>query len=48
MMLFLSTCVVSNSKKLRFTEQLEASGLLSSTGMKTPLSEIPSVGPILF
>ena len=33
-----STCVVCNSKNSRFIKEQEASGLLSSLGIKTPLS----------
>ena len=29
-------------------EQREGSGLLSSLGIKTPLSKIPLMGPLLF
>ena len=36
------------SKKSRFIKEWEASGLLSSLGIKTPLSPIPLVGPMLF
>ena len=32
----------------KFIEQQEASGLLNTLGMKTPLSKIPLVGPLLF
>ena len=39
-------CVIV--KKSKFIKQQEASGLLSSLGIKTPLSRIPLVGPILF
>ena len=35
--MFLSNCVVCNSKKSKFLKQQEASGLLSSFGIKTPL-----------
>ena len=36
--MLLSTCVVCNSKNSRFIKEQEASGLLSSLGIKTPLS----------
>ena len=39
-------CVIV--KKSKFIKQQEASGLLSSLGIKTPLSRIPLVGPVLF
>ena len=41
-------CAVCGSKKLRFIKEQEASGLLSSLGIKTPLSQIPLVGPFCF
>ena len=43
-----STCAVCGSKKSNFTKQQEASELLSSLGIKTPLSKTPLVGPLLF
>ena len=46
--MLLSNSVVCNSKKSKFIKQQEASGLLSSLGIKTPLSKIPLVGPLLF
>ena len=36
------------SKKSKFVKVQEASGLLSSLGIKTTLSKIPVVGPLLF
>ena len=38
-----SKCEVPDSKKLKFIKNQEASALLSSLGMKTPL-----LGPLLF
>ena len=46
--MILSKCTVCDRKKSKFIEQEEASGLLSSLGIETPLSRIPSVGPYLF
>ena len=46
--MLLSKCKVCDSKKLNFIKQQEASGLLSSLGIKTPLSEIPLLGLFLF
>ena len=43
-----SRCEVCNSKKSRFLPKQEAEGLLSSLGLKTPLSKIPLFGDILF
>ena len=45
--MLLSKCEVCNSKKTKFIKQQEASGLLSSLGIKTPLSKVPLVGPLL-
>ena len=44
----LSKSEVCDSKKLKFFKDQEASGLLSSLGIKAPLSNIPLVGPPLF
>ena len=41
-------CAVCDSKKSKFIKKQEASGLLSSLGIKAPLSKIPLVGPLLF
>ena len=46
--MLLSKCAVCDGKKSNFIKQHEASGLLSSWGIKTPLSKIPLVGPPLF
>ena len=45
--MLLSNCAVCDSKKSKFTKQPELSGLLSSLGVKTPLSKIPLVGRLL-
>ena len=44
--MLLSNCTVCDGKN--FIEQQEASGLLSSLGIKAPLSKVPLVGPLLF
>ena len=41
-------CPVCDSKKARFIKEQEDSGLLSSYGVMTHLSQIPLVGPLLF
>ena len=46
--MLLSKGEVCDIKKPKFIEEHEASGLLSSLGIKTPLSEIVLVGPLLF
>ena len=38
---------VCDSKKLKFIKEQETSGLLSSFEIKTPLSSIPLLGPLL-
>ena len=37
-----------DSKKSKFVKQQKASGLLSSLGIKTPVSKIPLAGALLF
>ena len=44
----LSKCAVCDSKKSKFIEKQEASGLLSSLGIKTLLSKIRLVGTLSF
>ena len=46
--MLLPRCAVFYSKKSKFVKQQEASGLLSSLEIKTPLSKIPLVDPLLF
>ena len=46
--MILSKCSVCNSKKSKFLKEQEARGLLSSPGIRTPLSQIPLLGPLLF
>ena len=46
--MILSKCTIYNSKKSKFINQQEAKGLLSTLGIKTPLSKIPILGDILF
>ena len=43
-----SNFTVCGSKKLRFVEGKEASELLDSLGIRTSLSQIPLLGPLLF
>ena len=44
--MLLSKCSVCNNKKSRFMKEQEASGLLSSLGIQTPLSQTPLVGSL--
>ena len=46
--MLLSKCAVYGSKKSKFIKEQEASGLLTTLGIKTPLSKIPLLGPLLF
>ena len=46
--MLLSKCAVCDSKRPKFTKQQEASGLLSSLGIKKHLSKTPLVGSLLF
>ena len=46
--MLLSTCAICGSKKSRFIKKQEASGILSSLGLKAPLSKIPLLGEFLF
>ena len=47
-MMILSKCSVSDSKKSRFINEQEASGLLSSLEIKAPSSRIVLISPHLF
>ena len=44
----LSIYAVFHSKKSKFIKEQEVIGLLSSIGIKTPLSKTRLVGPLLF
>ena len=44
----LSKCEVCDNKKSKFIKHHEASGLLSSLRIKTPLTKIPLAGFFLF
>ena len=46
--MLLSKCAICGSIKSRFSKKQEASALLSSLGIKTPLSKILLLGNILF
>ena len=45
--MILSKCAICGSKKSRFIKKQEASGILSSLGLITPLSKVPLLGDIL-
>ena len=44
----LSKCAICGTKKSKFFNKQEASELLSKLGIKTPLSNIPTLGDVLF
>ena len=46
--MILSKCAICGSKKSSFIKNQEAKGLLSNSGVKTPLSKVPILGDILF
>ena len=46
--MLLSKRAVCDGKKSKFIKEQEATGLLSSLGIKTPLSKVPLLGPLLF
>ena len=46
--MLLSKCAVCDVKKFKFIKEEEPSGLLSSLGIKKPLSKIPLLGPLCF
>ena len=46
--MILSKCAMCGSKKSRFIINQEAKGLFSNLGLRTPLSEVPILGDILF
>ena len=39
--MLLSKCAVCGAKKSRFIKKQETKGILSSLGLKTPLSKVP-------
>ena len=45
---YTSKCIVYNTEKTKCIKEQEASGLLSSLGIKAPLNKIPLLGPLLF
>ena len=46
--MLLSKCAVYDRKILELLKEQEASGLLSTLGIKTPLNKIPLLAPLLF
>ena len=46
--MILSKCAICGIRKSKFIKKQEANGILSSLGIKTPLSKIPLLGDVLF
>ena len=46
--MLLSKCAICGSIKTKFIKKQEASRILSSLGLKTPLRKIPLFGDLLF
>ena len=46
--MILSKCTICDSKKSKFIKKQEASGILSSVLIRTPLIKIPVLGDIFF
>ena len=46
--MILSKCAICGSKKSKFIKKQEAKGILSSLGIKTPLSKTPLLSDVLF
>ena len=44
--MILSKCAICGSKKSKFIKNQESKGLLSSLGIRTPLSKIPLLGDV--
>ena len=47
-LMILSKCAICGSRKSKFIKKQEAKGILSSLGIKTPLSKIPLLVDVLF
>ena len=45
--MLLSICAICDSEKSRFIKKQEANGILSSLGLRTPLSRVALLGDIL-
>ena len=44
--MLLSTCAICSSNKSRFIKKQEASGILGSLGLRTPLNKIPLLNEV--
>ena len=46
--MILSKCAICGGKKSKFIKKQKAKGILSSVGIRTPLTKIPILGDISF
>ena len=46
--MIVSKCAICGSRKSKLIKKQKARGILSSVGIRTPLSKIPLLGDILF
>ena len=46
--MILSKCAICGGRKSKFIKKQGAKGILSSLGIRTPLSKIPLLGDVLF
>ena len=46
--MILLKCAIYGNKKSKFIKEQQAKGLLSNLGIRTPLSNIPLLGDIIF
>ena len=47
-LMILSKCAICDGRKSKFIKKQDAKGILSSLGIKTPLSKITLLGDVLF
>ena len=47
-LMILSKCAICGSRKSKFIKKQKAKGILSSLGIKTPLSKVPLLSDVLF
>ena len=47
-LMILSKCAICGSRKSKFIKKQDAKGILSSLGIKTPLSKTTLLGDVLF
>ena len=47
-LMILSKCAICGGRKSKFMKKQDGKGILSSLGVKTPLSKIPLLGDVLF